>query len=281
MTNSRSTAMQWRVQVRWSLLICLTAVAMAQGADPKKNRSRTLPSRQRDRLLATLPDIRTFRARTSDRFLVNLETVRSGHPYKGKHASRPHTGGHVYFHLPRKKIQKGDVERFPAIYAVADGVISRIDYSFRLREIYISSIDRRVSNTRYGIGLMFAKSAGRAVVMHYSIEPFVDPGDSKFYDRFLLVKIGQRVKKGDIIARMYIPPDRRVAQNAHIHFNLLGGPKRSFQAPAIFNRRIVLRFHSTWDKRRGTDGGMAIPPCMGYRLTPAENPFELKAVDAL
>mgnify|MGYP000551288411 FL=1 len=95
------------------------------------------------------------------------------------------------------------------------------------------------------------------------------------------VKAGTRIKKGDIIARMYIPPDRRVAQNTHIHFNLLGGPKRSFQAPAIFNQRIVRRFHTTWDKRRGTDDGRAIPPCMGFRLSPAENPFESKAIDAL
>ena len=80
---------------------------------------------------------------------------------------------------------------------------------------------------------------------------------------------------------MYIPPDRRLAQNTHIHFNLLGGPKRSFQAPAIFNQRIVRRFHTTWDNRRGTDDGRAIPPCMGFRLSPAENPFESKAIDAL
>ena len=97
----------------------------------------------------------------------------------------------------------------------------------------------------------------------------------------IAVKAGTRIKKGDIIARMYIPPDRRVAQNTHIHFNLLGGPKRSFQAPAIFNQRIVRRFHTTWDKRRGTDDGRAIPPCMGFRLSPAENPFESKAIDAL
>ena len=245
------------------------------------NRSRAIPSRQRDAVLSTLPDIGTFRDSRSDRFLVDLEMVRTGHPYKGKNSRRPHTGGHVYFRLPEKAIPAQQVKRFPAIYAVADGVISRIDYSFRLREIFISSIGRRVANTRYGIGLMFARSSSRPVVMHYSIEPFVDPGDTKFYDRFVLVKVGQRVKKGDIIARMYIPSDRRVAQNTHIHFNLLGGPKQTFQAPAIFNQRIVRRFHTTWDKRRGTDGGQAIPPCMGFRLSPAENPFESKAIDAL
>jgi len=267
----------------WGVAVWFAAtnVLFAQKVDRQGNRSRTIPSRQRDALLATLPDIRTFRDRRSDRFLVDLDTVRTGHPYKGKNARRPHTGGHVYFNLPDKPVPATEVQRFPAIYAVADGVISRIDYSFRLREIFISSIGRRVANTRYGIGLMFARSAGRPVLMHYSIEPFVDPGDTKFYDRFLLVKVGQRVKKGDIIARMYIPPDRRVARNTHIHFNLLGGPKRTFQAPAIFNERIVRRFHATWDKRRGTDDGRPIPPCMGYRLAPAENPFEPKAANAL
>lgn len=240
-----------------------------------------MSSSQRQSALADLPHIDSFRDSKSNRFLVDLDVVRTGHPYKGKNAKRPHTGGHVYFKAPTRQLSADDVESYPAIYAVADGVISRIDYSFRLREMFERALDRRVANTRYGIGLMFAKRDGQPVDMHYSIEPFIDPEDDRFYDKFILVKPGQRVLKGDVIARMYIPPNKKLAEKSHIHFNLMGGKPRSFMAPAIFSKAIVERFHATWGNRGGTDGMIAIPPCMGYRLAPNENPFEYTAEDAL
>ena len=79
---------------------------------------------------------------------------------------------------------------------------------------------------------------------------------------------------------MYIPPNRKLAEKTHIHFNLIGGKPRRFMAPAIFSDRVVKRFHATWGNR-GTDGATPIPPCMGYRLTPNENPFGNRAEDAL
>ncbi len=262
-------------------LLTATSISSAQSDDRKGRRSATMPSRDRDKILPTLPDIRVFLDKPTDRFLVDLNVVRTGHPYKGKNAQRPHTGGHIYFRLPEKPIPAKEVDRFPAIYAVADGVISRVDTSFRLREVYVSAIGRRVANTRYGIGLLFAASGGRAVDMHYSIEPFVDPGDDKFYERFIFVKVGQRVKKGDVIARMYLPSNLDVAQNTHIHFNLNGGKNHTFQSPSIFDTKIVKRFQATWNQRHGADGGAPIPPCMGYKLTPQENPFGSGAKDAL
>ena len=39
--------------------------------------------------------------------------------------------------------------------------------------------------------------------------------------------------------------------------------------------------YATWNERYATDGGKLIPPCMGYKLSPGENPFEPKAADAL
>jgi hypothetical protein len=252
-----------------------------QDADRSRNRSVSISSRERDRVLSTLPAIRTFLTDPSDRFLIDMADLRTGHPYKGKDARRPHTGGHVYFKPPKKTTSATNVDRFPAIYAVADGVITRIDYSFRLREINVSDARRRASNTRYGIGLTFATSAGKGITMHYSIEPFTDPVDEKFYGRFIFVRVGQRVKKGDVIARMYLPADPLIHRNTHIHFNLMGGPNNTFQSPSIFDDRIVKRFHASWDQRRGTDDGIPIPPCMGYKLTPAENPFGSGAVDTL
>ena len=244
-----------------------------------KNRSATISPRLRDSVLKTLPSITSFRDKKSDQFFVDMDVVRTGHPYKGKNAKKPHTGGHIYF-TPLKQSSPNNNESYPAIYAVADGVISRIDYSFRLREMYEPALGRRVANTRYGIGLLFAQRDGHPVEMHYSIEPFIDPEDEAFYDPFILVKPGQKVRKGDVIARMYLPPNQKLAEKSHIHFNLIGGANHRFMAPAIFNGSIVNRFHSTWGNR-GVDGLLAIPPCMGYRLSPEENPFEEKNVDSL
>ena len=258
----------------------LTPLAVGSD-DAAVNRSRTLPARERKAAFAGLPDIETFQGSRSDRFLVDLKQVRTGHPYKGVRAERPHTGAHIYFRPLLKRLKATDVQRYPAIYAVADGVVTRIDYSFRLREIYVSALKRRVANRRYGIGLAFAQMDGAPVEMHYSIEPFVDPGDVKFYDPFILIRVGQRVKKGQVIARMYLPDDPRVAENSHIHFNLLGGRRRHFQSPSIFDERIVRAFHASWDRRRGVDGGVRMPPCMGYRLGRDENPFQQRAVDRL
>ena len=271
MTISRQQIQFWAALL--IVMFILSGATSAQQAFRNGNRSAAISTRERDHVLSTLPDIRKFLSSPSDQFLVDLDQVSSGHPYKGKNARHPHTGGHVYFRLLENPIGETEMNRFPAIYAVADGVISRVDYSFRLREIKVSDPRRKVANTRYGIGLLIAASGGHPVEMHYSIEPFVDPGDAEFYDRFLLVRVGQRVKKGEVIARMFLPRDPEIARNSHIHFNMLGGKKRTFLSPSIFNKRIVNGFHKTWVNRRGTDDGVLIPPCMGYKLAPEENPF--------
>lgn len=248
--------------------------------EPARNRTATISPNERDRIVQRLPDIRTFAEQRSNRFLVDLDVVRSGHPYRGKNAARPHTGGHVYFSLPERPLTAKDVERFPAIYAVADGVVTRVDYSFRLREMFEPALRRRVANYRYGVGLAFASMDGAPVVFHYSIEPFVDPGDASFYDPFLLVKPGQRVKKGDIIARMYMPKNRELAAKSHIHFNLIGGRDHRFLAPTIFTDAIAKRFHATW-RKTGRNNDAHIPPCLGYQLSADENPFGTGAKETL
>ena len=65
--------------------------------DGKMNRVASLSASKRDSALDALPRINSFRDNRSDRFLVDLDVVRTGHPYKGKNSKRPHAGGHVYF----------------------------------------------------------------------------------------------------------------------------------------------------------------------------------------
>ena len=115
----------------------------------------------------------------------------------------------------------------------------------------------------------------------YSIEPMVKEPSPGFYKTFLLVKEGDHVKKGDVIAYMYLP---KGSEGAHIHFELINSATHAFMAPAIFSKETVAEFYGTW-KNFGFDSNDGpknpIPPCIGWKLTADENPLENKAVDCL
>ncbi len=98
---------------------------------------------------------------------------------------------------------------------------------------------------------------------------------------FQRISRGQRVKKGNLIARMYIPADSAKGQNAHIHFNLIDTGTRSFMTPSIFTDEIIRRFHAKWPRHHHMDGDVRIPPCMGCRISAEENPFGADAEDRL
>ncbi|MBI2588584.1 hypothetical protein HYW35_00005, partial [Candidatus Saccharibacteria bacterium] len=83
------------------------------------------PSTKPSDPLAALPDISYFKSHPTDQFIVDFDVIGSGHPYKGKRAITPHTGGHVNFEDMYKKWPRGGTahSNYPPIYAVADGVI--------------------------------------------------------------------------------------------------------------------------------------------------------------
>ena len=263
--------------------------AMQAEPDPSANRSVSLSARERREVLKDLPSIQTFRKKPSTRFLVDPKTVRRGHPYLGTRASRPHTGGHVYFHLPAQGRQSAagnffsgdqDVRDYPSIYAVADGVITRVDYSFELKTMFEPALGKKVANKRYGMALTFAREKTTGISFHYSIEPFIRPAESRFYEPFILVKPGQKVKQGDLIARMYLPPSESLARKSHIHFNLLRDGGGGFLSPSIFSKEVVRAFYDRWNLLPSHPDS-PIPPCMGYLLGADENPFQRVSVDRL
>lgn len=271
-----------KISLAFLLVFLVTSFAITNSAVDRvsTNRSVSLPNKKRHEVIVSLPSIKDFHQRPSDRFLVDLEVVRRGHPYKGRRAERPHTGGHVYFDVQDISGSAKEIQKFPAIYAVADGIITRIDYSFRLREMFEPALGKQVANRRYGIGLTFAREGNTGVTFHYSIEPFIDPRTNNFYDQFILVKLGQQVKKGQVIAKMYIPENRKLAEKTHIHFNLIREGGGGFISPSIFDEKIVREFHRRWNLFPN-DPDAPIPPCMGYMLETDENPFERKVVDGL
>ncbi len=271
-----------KISLAFLLVFLVTSFAITNSAVDRvsTNRSVSLPNKKRHEVIVSLPSIKDFHQRPSDRFLVDLEVVRRGHPYKGRRAERPHTGGHVYFNVQDISGSAKTIQKFPAIYAVADGIITRIDYSFRLREMFEPALGKQVANRRYGIGLTFAREGNTGVTFHYSIEPFIDPRTNNFYDQFILVKLGQQIKKGQVIAKMYIPENRKLAEKTHIHFNLIREGGGGFISPSIFDQKIVREFHRRWNLFPN-DPDAPIPPCMGYMLETDENPFERKIVDGL
>ena len=271
-----------KISLAFLLVFLVTSFAITNSAVDRvsTNRSVSLPNKKRHEVIVSLPSIKDFHQRPSDRVLVDLEVVRRGHPYKGRRAERPHTGGHVYFDVQNISGSTKTIQKSPVIYAVADGIITRIDYSFRLREMFEPALGKNVANSRYGIGLTFAREGNTGVTFHYSIEPFIDPEATIFYDQFILVKLGQQVKKGQVIAKMYIPENRKLAEKTHIHFNLIREGGGGFISPSIFDQKIVQEFHRRWNLFPN-DPDAPIPSCMGYMLEADENPFERKVVDGL
>lgn len=218
-----------------------------------------------------LPDISLFRTKPSDRFLVDVKDVTGGHPYKGVNAARPHAGAHVHFDNSRNVWPKGKDEpgNYPAVYAIADGVVSRVDTHFALPG----------GNDRYGLDLEFAKDEKNSAFRFcYSIEPMAPEPAEGFYKSFLLVRKGQRVRIGDVIAYLYTPPN---TNGCHIHFHLMKDGVRGFLVPALFTPEIAQAFHEKCNGFREFNGNEAIPPCMGYRIGAEENPFGTGAKDEL
>jgi len=217
---------------------------------------------------ANLPDISTFKTQKSDRFIVDTDDIARGHPYKGRRANTPHTGAHIHFNSADWPKGGSDPDNYPAIYACVDGVISKLDYSFRY-----GSLDQ------YYIDIAFARdSAGSVYYLHHSIEPMIAEPSENFYRQFVLVSLGQEVKKGDVMAYMYTPSGATTA--CHICFHIKRMDKEGFMVPALFTFPTVEAYHDKWGGD-GFDGPDDIPPCMGYKLEADENPFGTGAVNEL
>jgi len=219
-----------------------------------------------------LPSINAFRDNPSDRLPVDSVLISAGFPFKGKNAVTPHTGAHIIFGTDFESWPQGGTapSNYPPIYAVADGIVSHVTDTLAVGE-----------NDRYGVNLSIAADGTAVIDFEYSIEPMVKEPSPGFYKTFLLVKEGDHVKKGDVIAYMYLP---KGSEGAHIHFELINSATHAFMAPAIFSKETVAEFYGTW-KNFGFDSNDGpknpIPPCIGWKLTADENPLENKAVDCL
>ena len=121
--------------------------------------------------------------------------------YSGYGSDCAHPGAHVIF--------DGDgVTR--NIYAVADGIVSRVDLC-----------ETAGSHNKYNISLSLGLAGAAPVYFEYSIEPFDGKpcdSDEEYFKSAVFVEEGDEVKKGERIAT--ITPGLTSAGSAHIHFNL-------------------------------------------------------------
>ncbi|MCU0605920.1 MAG: M23 family metallopeptidase [Candidatus Edwardsbacteria bacterium] len=216
-----------------------------------------------------LPTIQGFRAARSDRFIVDLAAVTAGHPFKGRRANTPHQGAHVHWDNSDTAWPVGGSapSNYPAIYAAVDGYVSRVDSTFP-----VGGCDR------YGVEISFARNGDTTFILCYGIEPMVAEPSPGFYRQFINVALNQQVRKGDIIARMYLPPGAGIG--CHIHFHVGQTVTNRFLAPAVFQPAVVDSFQARWGAF-ANDGAVPMPACMGYLLDADENLYEFLAVDTL
>ena len=259
-----------------SVLIIIGIASCGQSTDTSSSSNTTTTSD------TILPSIHYFNKNPSDQFLVSMNTVVDGHMYRGKNATDPHTGGHVYFSNESSTWPLNGVDtpsNYPPIFAVADGHVNKVDTYFAVADNY-----------RYGINLSIATDEDNTISFFYSIEPFIDPEDSSFYEPYILVEVGDTVQKGDIIAYMYLAPNS--GPNAHIHFNLLSsnnGPS-TFLAPIIFTDSLVSDFAEHISTENGgyrnfdynkDQGHPWMGDCLGYKIDASENPFSDTSEDCI
>lgn len=217
-----------------------------------------------------LPTLSQFQTNRTDRFPVDLQFVDAGSPFKGMRANQPHQGAHIQWNNTTNVWPKGGTapSNYPAVYAVVDGYVFRVDYKLPVG-----------ASDRYGVDIAFAMEDSTLYLLNYAIEPMVFEPSSDFYKSFIMVSPGQRVNKGDIIAYMYLPPNKGV--ECHVHFMIMKSTGSvSFKAPAIFTSNLVDAFSARWGFF-GLDGSTPMPSCMGYMLDASENPFGNVSVDVL
>ena len=246
----------------------------------------------------SLPNITYFAKNKSNRFFVDFEDVIAGHPYVGARSPRPHNDAQVYFsNTDQRWINAKKPSDYPPIYAVADGYISLPKSSF-YNVVDHSDVDPAWWHVAYNFTLRIAKDGNSNMEFMYQMEPYMIPditGKPKdFYKQFILVTNGQYVKKGDILAYMYVPSFSEMTgskgASSHIAFSLIKQP-RTVYAPAIFSEEVVAKFGDIyrnpkegWESKSfGFDWnrGRGLPNGMGWMISGEENPFGNNPVDVL
>lgn len=225
-----------------------------------------------------LPPLSYFQKNPSDRFPVDLnEHVTQTQPYRGRRIVQAHSGLHVNYSDENGRwstiADSNDPTRYPAIYAISDGIVQAIEPVKDVR-------NPQKHHQSYEIRLSIAElPSGEHLRVSYGIEPFVMEPEPGFYKRFILVKEGQRVLKGEVIAYFYVPPGA-TERSTHLHFH--ASSNKRILAPTLFDDTVKQKFQSLFGHIGGRDETERLfDACIGVMLAADENPFEDKESDCL
>lgn len=216
----------------------------------------------------SLPSIKKFATKKTDVLPVDITRSAGTAPFLGARSPAPHQGIHVYWSNQDGQwpAAPGKPADYPAIYAVADGIVSNVE---PLRQMG--------SHQAYGFVLQIAEDGRDASSVVYSLEPFVNEPSPGYYRQFIQVRNGQRVKKGQLLGHMYVPPTSDGPTHMHFHLSGAGGIK----SPSIFGPGAVGELSAKFGDRGGMQDGVPLPACIGYKISAAENPFGTGARDCL
>lgn len=210
-----------------------------------------------------LGPIGELRDNLSDRFVIDLELVRGGFPYKGTRALTPVSAAEVNLGDGYTDWPQGgsSASSYPKIYAPVDGIVHVVTPMVKVTK----------QTDRYGVSITVAGDGLVSWDLDLSMEPMVKEPADGFFAQFIAVRPGQRVHKGDVIAYLYVP-----TAESRLRFNLVNNTTQVAAAPAIFNATVVELFRDRWGGL-GNDNvdGLTnpIPLCMGWRLGVGEDPF--------
>lgn len=224
------------------------------------------PSGEQQPAGGQLPDLASFATTKSDQLPIDITNVYAIAPYLGADSAMPHQGMHFNFHGDGAFATELQPAKYPAVYAVTDGTVERVDAVFHNGDA-----------DRYGVSIAFASQGGHSATMNYSLEPFIREPSPGFYAQFITVAQGQTVKKGDVLGFLYVPPG--LTQGPHLHLDVTVGQSRF--APAVFSPQVVDEMHAKFGEPSGMENGAQLPACVGYKVSAVENPFTAAAQECL
>ncbi|HEX9805090.1 MAG TPA: hypothetical protein VGA67_05395, partial [Candidatus Dojkabacteria bacterium] len=203
------------------------------------------------------PPLSDFKTNKSDTFLIKEEDysrIGRATPYFGDGSGCDHGGGHIHF-------SNAGTPYLADIISPVDGEVTMINNCHNLG-----------THDKFDIGISFAQLDGDEVILSYSIEPVngIQCGNNPdIYDQYILVENGQKVQKGDVIARM--PKADTGDDNAHIHFqlNLVSG---GIYCPNIFDEKVTQDFSQMYHGQ--TCAGREIPATFCFEPAPGQDLFE-------
>ena len=215
---------------------------------------------------SALPGLSALVSKRTEVLPIDISNAASIAPFLGSRSHMPHRGIHVNFTGTGPFAAAMEPSAYPAVRAVADGVVGAVE---PLREMG--------AHQAYSINLVIGQEGREEITLNYSLEPFVRQPSPQFYSSFIKVSSGQKVKKGDVIAYLYVPPGQ--ASGTHLHFHMNVG--QSMGAPTIFTPDAVSRLQQKFGDPGGMLNGARLPACIGYMVSAAENPLGTGAVDCL